>query len=506
VGRRGSHPACAQSAPSAAFAVKKNSASRLLDRLDKLLEASFHGCQTRVGKRLQTLALSNLACLGRHTVSGWLEAAGEGSLDWSGAYRLFSQQRFEVEDLFGCLRRGVVAELDPGADLVVAMDDTLLLRGGRRTPGVGWRRDPLGPPFQVNFVRGQRFLQISAAVPQQQPPGAARSIPIELLHTPTAVRPSHKASHKQQQQYRLEQKRKNLSRRGAEQLQRLRRKLDEDGDSERRLCVLADGRFTNASVWKKIPQRTVLIGRIRSDAQLYRPADPAQAAPTGRRRVYGERLPTPRQILCDETIPLVEVEAYAAGRRHRFPVKTMGPVLWRAGAGSRPLRLVVIKPLRYRLGKNSRLLYRQAALLIVSDPTLSLQDVVQRYVWRWEIEVNFRDEKTLLGVGQAQVFNERSVECAPQFQVGCYGLLLLAARQAFADSPAPLAVPAPKWRAGKSKPRATTLDLLKRLRQELWGDALQARSFSRLCSQSTRHPTRQKPRPALAAAVLGASP
>jgi len=42
------------------------------------------------------------------------------------------------------------------------------------------------------------------------------------------------------------------------------------------------------------------------------------------------------------------------------------------------------------------------AYLIVSDPHLSLQSIVQHYVRRWEIEVNFRDEKTLLGVGEAQ--------------------------------------------------------------------------------------------------------
>lgn len=450
--------------------------------------------------------MSHLVCLGRHTISGWIQAAGEGSLDWSGSYRLFSQQRFAAEDLFAVVRRGVVAQLDPEAPLVVAMDDSLLYRGGRHTPGVGWRRDPLGPPFHTNFVRAQRFLQISAALPHDSPAGAARLLPIDLRHTPTAAKPSLQASAQQHKLYRQQARAANLSLRGVEQLTQLRRALDHDASPARELCVLVDGRFTNSTVLKRLPPRTALIGRIRADAQLSFPPDPAQAARTGRRRVYGERAASPAEVLADESIPVVEVEAYAAGRRHRFPVKTVGPLLWRGGAGARLLRLVVIKPLRYRLNKNSRLLYRKPAFLIVTDPTMSLTDIVQRYVWRWEIELNFRDEKTLLGVGEAQVCNERSVERAPQFQVASYGLLLLAARQAFGDAALPDAVPPPKWRARQAKPRTTTADLLQQLRNELWGSALRARCFSPLRSPHPRDPTHQKLHPPLDAAVLSASP
>jgi hypothetical protein len=30
-------------------------------------------------------------------------------------------------------------------------------------------------------------------------------------------------------------------------------------------------------------------------------------------------------------------------------------------------------------------------------------------LWRWEVEVNFRDEKTLLGFGQSQVRSDPAV-------------------------------------------------------------------------------------------------
>jgi hypothetical protein len=63
------------------------------------------------------------------------------------------------------------------------------------------------------------------------------------------------------------------------------------------------------------------------------------------------------------------------------------------------------------------LLYRQPAFLICSDPQLELTQIVQNYIWRWDIEVNFREEKTLLGVGQAQVRHAASTQAVPALQV-----------------------------------------------------------------------------------------
>jgi hypothetical protein len=44
--------------------------------------------------------------------------------------------------------------------LIAHMDDTILKKTGKKISGTSWRRDPLGPPFQNNFIWGQRFLQI----------------------------------------------------------------------------------------------------------------------------------------------------------------------------------------------------------------------------------------------------------------------------------------------------------------------------------------------------------
>jgi hypothetical protein len=100
--------------------------------------------------------------------------------------------------------------------------------------------------------------------------------------------------------------------------------------------------------------------------------------------------------------------------------------------GNCPIMLLVfIKPLGYRLRKGSKLLYRQPAFLICTDPQLDLQILLQAYIDRWEIECNHRDEKSLLGAAQDQVWNPLAVARLPQFQVAIYSLLLLASILAY---------------------------------------------------------------------------
>jgi len=70
-------------------------------------------------------------------------------------------------------------------------------------------------------------------------------------------------------------------------------------------------------------------------------------------------------------------------------------------------------PLGYRLSRRSRILYRQPAYLICTDPQRPLEQFLQYYPWRGGIENNFREDKTLLKAGQAQLRLPLSVHAVP---------------------------------------------------------------------------------------------
>jgi len=202
-------------------------------------------------------------------------------------------------------------------------------------------------------------------------------------------------------------------------------------------------------------------------------------------------LPTPEEIRQSDQYPWQQVEAWAAGKTHKFDLKIIRNVRWRS-AGKQNLTLIVIRPLGYRLSKGSRILYREPAYLICTETGLDIKDILQAYLWRWEIEVDFREEKTLLGCGQAQVRNPNSAENLPAFVAAMYGLLHLASHRATAK-PNMLMLPRPKWYQKEDTKRITTGDLLNNLRAQLWAKATEL-NFSdfvnkQLNSRSLRNTT-----------------
>ncbi|MBI5864215.1 MAG: transposase [Planctomycetes bacterium] len=492
--------------------------------------------QTRVWRRARRLALSQLACLERHTITGLLCTGGRQFVDWSADYRFFARDVWDPNHLFrpvlraglalaaeGPLRR--TAEGDDSLRmpvrcasslptpsrrrrLVVAVDDTLLRKSGKKTPGVAYRRDPLSPAFQVNLVLAQRFVPFSLllpsgpAPPQAEPvsaplsalepvsalapgsayelapaiapgrtapavPTAARGVPCRFEHVPALKKPKAGAGDEAWTRYRETVKQQNLNAAAVRMTGQLRDELDQvhqAADCE--LVLVVDGSYTNQTVLPALPERTTLIGRIRKDAKLYFPDE-------FRSRRYGPTAPTPEQLRQDEQTPWQAIAAYAAGRTHTFRVKTLGPIRWRKTGTQLALRLVVIAPVGYRLTQKGRLLYRQPAYLICTDPDLDLPTLVQEYLWRWDIEVNHRDEKQIIGVGQAQVRAPQAVNRQPTFAVACYATLLLAAMNVLDPQQLDQLIPLPKWQPRGARGRLSTQRLIQWLRQEVWGQAFQ---------------------------------
>ena len=433
--------------------------------------------------RVRSHVLSQLLCLGRHTVTGVLGTSGRLFCDWSADYRMYSSQRVEPEKLFAPVRQALTDRLSSVDPLVAALDDTRLRKQGRKTHGVKYTRDPLGPPFHVNLIKAQRFIQISMVSPADN--GMARMIPIDFVHAPAPQKPRRNADEQAHAQYRKSEREMALPKVGADRLRALRLAMDNDGQQERPLRSVVDGGYTNRNFIKNLPPRTDAVGRIRSDAKLYHLPESSQGKP-GRNRVYGMRAPTPEDLRQDDSIPWQTVEAFAAGKTRQFKVKTLAPLRWRPAGEKHDLRLIVIAPLGYRLTKASRVLYRKPAYLICTDPNASIQDLLQAYIWRWDIEVNFRDEETLLGVGQAQVRHEHSVEKVPALAVAAYAMLLTAATQAYGPTGQPNSLPSPKWRRKKAM-RASTQSLIQHLRHEAWAQSIHFSSFA------SQHATDTKP-------------
>ncbi len=414
--------------------------------------------QARLFRRAQLQALGGLLVLGRATLSRILWTNGREQCSWAADYFLHSRAKWDPPALFAPLLKEGLA-WGRGRLVGVAVDDTRLRKTGRHIAQAAYGRDPRSPPFHVNLTFGLRFMQAALLLPLHRlGQFAARAIPIRCEAVPTVKKPSRRASAQAWAQYKEERQRFNLSQRFRLTMVHLRTMLDGAGAHHKTLVIAGDGSFCNRTVLAVIPERTMLIVRTRKDAKL------CLAAPPGGRRRYGADKFTPEQVRRDEQTPWQTTKLFYGGRRRKLRYKQVSPLLWQRGGRTRPLRLFVIAPTPYRKRKSARWYYRQPAYLLCTDLTSSATQLLQIYLDRWQIEVNHREEKDTLGVGQAQLWNPRAVPKQPALLVAAYSALLLAALKAFGPTRSAAYPVLPRWRRDAKRP--SCLDLITLLRKE----------------------------------------
>jgi len=415
--------------------------------------------QSRTHQRALAHALAALCSFGRRTLSRSIALLGRAQKDWSADYRIFSRSRWQPQDLFAPVLTHYLQRY-PQGPLTVALDDTKLSKTGKKIPTAFWQRHPLSPPFRINLLYGLRFLQASLLFPHyQEGDFSARALPVRFHEVPAVDKPGRRAPPQAQQEYRRLQKMKNLSTQSLAVVRDLRAQCDALGAADRLLLLPLDGSFCNRTFFQASLERTALLARGRKDARLCFPAPP------GSRRRYAAATFTPEQVRQDEACPWQRAKVHFGGQWREVRYKEVPGVRWRRGAGPRPLRLLVVAPLPYRVSPHARLQYRQPAYLLTTDLAADAASLLQAYLDRWQIEVNHRDEKSLLGVGQAQVRSALSVPRQPALVVAAYSLLLLAALQVFGPGRTSDYLPLPKWRKPASRP--SLLDILTLLRQQI---------------------------------------
>jgi len=416
--------------------------------------------QGRTCIRAIELLLGSLCALGRRTLSRAICAVGRQQQDWSADYKIFSRSQWNPDQLFTPVLKEYFTRYPADQPVCVAFDDTKLSRSGRKIRSAFWQRDPLSPPFHVNFMYGLRFMHASLIFPHYWDGDfAARGYPVRFVECPAVKKPGKKATAEQRLEYKKAVKIRNLSHQGLETIKGLRDNLDGLGETQRKMVVAVDGSLCNRTILSKPLNRVDIVGRCRKDARLCFPA-----TERGRRK-YGKERFTPEAVRQDDTIPWQTAKIHFGGAWRDIRYKDVCNVLWQRGAGPRPLRLLVVAPQPYRTSVNARRNYREPAYLLSTDTQSAAEILLQCYFDRWQIEVNHRELKDTVGVGNAQVWSEKSVPRQPAFAVAAYSLLLLAGLKEFGPGRTHDFVPLPKWR--KKATRASALDLITLLRKEI---------------------------------------
>jgi hypothetical protein len=414
--------------------------------------------QQRSFHRALRQALGSLTTMGRRTLSRVIAAQGRQQQDWTADYRLHARAHWCVDDLFQPILEKALP-LCRGRYLAMAVDDTRIHKTGRKILSAFYQRDPLSPKFRFNLMWGLRFLQVALLLPlyrtSKQSP---RSLPMRFVECPVVKKPSKKAPEPEWDAWREHCKRSNLSTRSVEILRDLRHACDAAGGRTKTILAVGDNSFCNRTLFRANWDRIQIIARARRDVKLCRPA-------VGGRRIYGQTKFTPEDIRQDENIAWYKVRVFYGGQWRKIRYKELAGIYWQSGAGQKLLRLLVLAPIPYQAPGRKRKYYRDPAFLLTTDLIGAPRELLQPYLDRWQIEVNHREEKDTLGIGQAQVRSAQSVPRQPALVVAAYSALLLAGILAYGPARGAAYPELPKWRRNAKRP--SCLDLVTLLRKEM---------------------------------------
>ena len=431
----------------------------LLEALSRHWRPVF--AQERSATRAVALAMGLLLGMGRRTITRALCFHGKDQQDWSADYKVFSRSKWDEQALFA----QIVPQLSeagylPTGLVAVAWDDTAVPRSGKRVAGAQWMRDSMSPPFHVNLIWGQRFLQGSVLVPlyEQDADSSPRAVPVAFQEVTAVKKPRKTADAATWASYKEAKKKHNLSVAAVAQFEKMREDFDARGQHDIILLHTVDGSYMNRTTLAYDFERAVLLGRVRKDAKLcYR-------APEGGRRVYGQYKFTPQGVARDKRRKWKKATIFHGGKFREVRYKEVRKVLWQGGGRRRLLRLLVVAPVAYRITKNGRKHYRQKAYLLCTDHQLDAVVLLQKFFDRWQIEYNHRDEKDILGVGEAQVRAELSTPRVPPLRVATYSQMLVSALVLYGPRRSDAYLPLPCWRGPTKRPSCR--DMLNLLRQQ----------------------------------------
>lgn len=340
----------------------------------------FRECFTAPGfENFVTLLTGWILLPGRHTISRVIQAArGAGRpKHHSSHYRFLARGSWCADTLGRVLWRLLLPWLP--TEVIVIVDDSLCHKSGPHLFGAGMHHDAARSTYargwrQVKaFAFGHQWVLLSVRVPCPWNPARGWAVPF-LFRLYRNPRRCPKAEY---------QKRTELA---AGLVALLVSWLPED----RTLHLTGDSEYACRTVVRALPEGVVFTGPVCLDAALYkRPGRPARR---GRPRLKGQRLPNPERIASRKRRGWTRVSLTLYGKEVTL-LTWSRTCLWYTVAGSRPVRVVVTKDPRGRARPRA---------YFCTDPERSVEQILQTYAQRWELEVAIRNAKQMLGVEDPQ--------------------------------------------------------------------------------------------------------
>jgi hypothetical protein len=360
-------------------------------------------------------------------VTGWLLGhgrrvvtrillAGDGLKvkSFSCYHRFFSQARWAVDAIGRVLLALVLKFIPEDAPIVVAVDDTLNRKTGKHIWAAGMHHDPLrSTGGRAVFSFGHNWVVLSVQI---RLPFAADKV----WSLPVLTR-LYRRKQKKRKPGRPRGERKAIGQASPGEY-RTRPQLASEMIAllaswlpDRTIQVVGDSEYAGKSISRYLPDNVHLTSRMVMNAALYDQPPKRRKGQLGAPRKRGQRLPSPVELAKSKTVRWTKIRVSLYRRRVRVWYKTC-TALWYNSAGTRPLRVVVVRDPSGR---------RKDDCFFSTDLSLSAKAILALFAMRWPLEVAFYNAKQFLGLEDPQNRTPQAVQRTAPLALYLHTLVIL---------------------------------------------------------------------------------
>ncbi|MEM1359619.1 MAG: transposase [Bacteroidota bacterium] len=388
-----------------------------------------------------------IICPGSRTVCNCLRAVGLLSTTYHKYHRFLSRARWSSVNLGATLLRLIITTFcPPNQPIVIAMDETIERRWGRRIAKRGIYRDAVRSSQKHKvMVSGLRWLVAAVVLPLPWLNRKKWALPFLTVLCPSQ---GYFDSALSRGRY------KKLTDYVLCSMTCIARWLRSFNN---KVYLVGDGAYFVFELLQRGHQQELhWIVRARMDAMLYHFPSPKKAGTPGVQAKVGKPLLKMSKRINDGRIKWHEVvfeEWY--GQHDKTMLFTTGKCIWYKGRHYRlPVQWVLLKDPEQKL---------KPTLLMTTCLDAAPQQVIIHFVSRWQVEVTFAEVRRHLGVESQRQWTDKAIERTTPLLMGLFSICCILATQLFERKQ--LQVNSTGW---YQKQEVTFSDVLLAIRERIW--------------------------------------
>lgn len=355
-------------------------------------------------KNINTLLVGAILCRGARRITSILRVMGlSETKNFSKFHRVLSRARWDSlaasKILFGLL----IKLLPSGWPIIIAVDETLERRRGKKIKAKGAYRDAVASSQSrvvISFGLKWECMTLIVPLPWCKRPWA---LPFMMILSPSKKSDdAAEKTHKTSIDWTIQMMRC-VSR-------WLKRKA---------WILVGDGAYACMALAKScVKSGATLISRLRLDAQLYEAPEAKKKGKRGRNRVKGKRIQLKELLVDPSQVWQTLTVKWYGGEQRTIECLTFECLWYHAGELPLKLRIVLVKTPN---GKN------EAETFFSTNLTNSPTQIIEWFVLRWNIEVTFAETRAHLGIETQRQWSDQAIARTTPLLMALLSILVLVA-------------------------------------------------------------------------------